>query len=252
MEPHGYRTALVTGASRGIGAAIVRALTARGDLEVHAAARSRARLEALATETGCVPHAVDLGDRTALDALFADLAVDVLVNNVGAVTSIAPTAEIEPEKLDGMVALNLNVPLQVLRRALPGMIARGRGHVFFISSTAAIHTQPGLPLYGACKAALHAMTHSLRLELAGRPIRVTEILPGRVETDIYVDAFGGDRAATRQALYDGRTPLQPEDVAAAVRYALDAPPHVNVSHLELVPVMQAYGGMTFPTEPAGD
>ena len=245
MEPHGYRIALVTGASRGIGAAIVRALATR-DLEVHAVARSRAALQDLARETGCVSHVADLTDPAALDALFADLPVDVLVNNLGAVTSLRPMAEIAPDELDGMIDLNLRVTLQVLRRALPGMIARGRGHVFFMTSAAAVHTQPGLPLYGACKAALHAMTAGLRLELAGRAIRVTEILPGRVETDIYVGAMGGDRAAAREALYAGRQALRPEDVAAAVCYALDAPPHVNVSGLELVPTLQVFGGMVFP------
>ena len=245
MAVNGYRTAVVTGASRGIGEAIVRALAPLG-LEVHAVARSRDKLDRLAAETGCTPHALDLTDRAALHDFFHGLEIDVLVNNLGAVTTLKPTHEADPADLDAMIELNLSTAFQALRAALPGMIARDRGHVFLLGSVAGVHTLPGLPVYGATKAAIHSLTHGLRLELVGKRIRVTEILPGRVQTDIYVDAFGGDRAGAYGRLYDNYESLLPEDIAAGLVYALTAPPHVNVSHLEIVPTMQALGGNQFP------
>jgi NADP-dependent 3-hydroxy acid dehydrogenase YdfG len=242
---HGYRVAVVTGASRGIGAAIVRALVPLG-IEVHAVARSKEKLDRLAAETGCLPHALDLTDRAALHDLFGRLEADILVNNLGAVTTLKPTHEADPADLDAMIELNLATACQALRGALPGMIARDRGHVFLLGSIAGVHILPGLPVYGATKAAIHSLTHGLRLELVGKRIRVTEILPGRVETDIYVEAYGGDRAAAYERLFDRYESLQPEDVANGLVYALTAPPHVNVSHLEIVPTMQALGGNQFP------
>ena len=243
----GYRTAWVTGASRGIGAAIVRALAPLG-LEVHAVARSADALAALAAETGCIPHACDLTDAAAREALLGGAEIDVLVNNLGAVTTVAPTQAMAADALDAMLDVNLRTALHAIRLVLPGMVARNRGHIVTITSTAAVHTQPGLPLYGAIKAALHALAPGLRLELAGRDIRVTEILPGRVETDILVAAMGGDREEARRRLHEGRSSLKPEDVASAVAYAVSAPPHVNLSHIEITATRQVYGGMMFPPD----
>ena len=245
MAVNGYRTAVVTGASRGIGEAIVRAIVPLG-LQVYAVARSAEKLERLAGETGCIPLVLDLTDRAALHAALGQLDADVLVNNLGALTTAKTTFEADAADLDAMIELNLSTSLQALRAVLPGMVARDRGHVFMLGSVAGVHTLPGLPIYGATKAAIHALTHGLRLELVGKRIRVTEILPGRVETEIYVPAAGGDREAVFQRLYDRHESLQPEDIAAGVVYALSAPSHVNVSHLEIVPTLQALGGNQFP------
>lgn len=240
-EATGYRTALVTGASRGIGAAIVAALRQRG-LEVHAAARSSDALQALAQRTGCRPLALDLTDTAALERALAGLEVDVLVNNAGIITAWRPLAEMTREDVDGMVDVNLRSMLHVLRVLLPGMIARDRGHVFNISSIAALYPFPASSVYGATKAAVRSLTNTLRIDLAGRRIRVTEIAPGRVETDIYVDAFGGDRRVTHDKLYARVEASQPEDVAAVLLAALDSPARTDVTFIEVMPTAQTVGG----------
>ena len=237
----GYRTALVTGASRGIGAAVVTALRQRG-LTVHAAARSGDALQALAAATGCRPLALDLADTAALERALTGLEIDVLVNNAGIITAWRPLVEMTREDVDRMLDVNLRGLLHVLRLVLPGMISRDRGHVFNISSIAALYPFPASSVYGATKAAVRSLTNTLRIDLAGRRIRVTEIAPGRVETEIYVDAFGGDRTATHDKLYARVEACRPEDVAAVLLAALDAPPHTNVTFVEVMPTMQTVGG----------
>lgn len=240
----GYNTALVTGASRGIGAAVVRALGERG-LEVHAAARSAEALAALAETTGCIPHALDLTDTAAVEARFGGLPVDVLVNNAGVITATGPLHELTAEQIDGMIDLNLRSVLQLLRVVLPGMIARDRGHIVNVGSTAGRYILPGAAVYGATKAAVHALSNVLRLDLVGRRVRVTVVAPGRVETDIYLQATGGDRAAMRDRFYDRYESLDPADIAAAVGGAIEAPERVDVSYVEVLPTMQAVGGFQY-------
>jgi len=207
-----YRTALVTGASSGIGAAIVRALTERG-MTVHAVARRKERLEALAAETGCHIHALDLTAADTIYDTFEGMEIDVL--------------------------LNVEAFVHLVRAVLPGMIGRQRGHLVHIGSIAGLYPLK-IALYGATKGGVHLLSQNLRLELLGTGVRNTEICPGRVRTEFFEHALKDD--AIRESVFEELQVLEPEDIAEAVVYALDAPWRVNVGLIELTPTEQAVGG----------
>ena len=238
---NGYGSALVTGASSGIGAAVVRALAASG-LTVHAIARRADRLAALAEETGCQAHAFDATDTEALTRLLDGLAIDVLVNNVATGLGFGDhVSEVDPAVIDKAVATNLTVALHACRLVLPGMIARGRGHLVTIGSISGIYPIRQA-LYGATKGGLHVLHQTLRVELLGTGVRATEICPGSTYTEFVDDAFPDDPAAKAAFLESCRL-LDPEDVADAVLYAVARPAHVNVGTIELTPTGEVPGGI---------
>ncbi|MHA1530026.1 MAG: SDR family oxidoreductase [Alphaproteobacteria bacterium] len=234
------RSALVTGASSGIGAAVVRSLAANG-WQVHALARRAARLQTLADETGCTPHALDIRDGAALERLMAGLAPDLLVNNAGLGAGITGLASATSDEVAQTIDTNVTAVLELLRLTLPGMIARRRGHVVNLGSVAGLYPTVSA-VYGASKGAVRLMSQNLRLELRGTGVRVTEICPGRVSTEFY-DAAVPDPAARERIKTTGIRELDPGDVAEAILYAVSAPAHVNVSTIELQPVEQTFGGV---------
>ena len=240
-----YRTALVTGASRGIGAAIARRLQAM-DLAVYALGRDAARLETLCTETGCVPIVADVTDTASVLRGIGATAIDVLVNNAGNVPAVTPLHRQSAAEIDKAIDLNLRAPLQLMRALLPGMIERGCGHVINLGSTAGIAVFAGTGPYAAAKAGLAMAGRVTRYDLAGSGVRLTEIVPGRVQTEVYLAAFGGDAERLHATMYDRHRALQPEDVAAAVAAALAMPEHATVSVLEIMPTDQAAGGHAYP------
>ena len=238
-----YRSALVTGASSGIGAAVTRALSERG-LEVHAAARRKARLDQLAAELGCTGHVVDARNRKAVYAAFEGLEVDILVNNWGSGPGFDRGYEAAPENIAAMLETNVLGTAHVIRAVVPGMTARKRGHIVNIGSIAGLYPMHS-SIYGASKAALHMLSQNLRFELQGSGVRVTEICPGQTETEFFEGAFEDAEAKRRYVDgLDGMRLLSPEDVTAAVMFALDAPWHVNVSLLELTPTEQVPAGLS--------
>jgi NADP-dependent 3-hydroxy acid dehydrogenase YdfG len=239
-----YRSALVTGAGRGIGAETVRRFRATG-MEVHAVARSTEDLSALAAETGCIPHALDVTDTSAVEKSFAELPIDVLVNSAGTAGPDGPIHELAPAILKRVLEVNVEGVATMLRVVLPGMRARNRGHIVNITSIAALHPLPGQIAYSASKMALRAMTQNLRIELFGKRVRVTEIAPARVETYFHAHQFSGDREATKRHLYDGFESLKPEDIADAIAYCVGAPEHVDVTLMEILPTLQVIGGVDF-------
>jgi len=241
-----YRTALVTGASSGIGAAIAVALAGRG-LDVHAVARRADRLAALADDHGCHAHALDVTDTGALESLCRDLEIDVLVNAAGMAAGYGALHESAAQAIDAELDVNLRAVLHLLRLIVPGMVARNLGHVINIGSVNGLHAIGGPPVYGAAKAAVHMVGALLRIDLVGHRVRVTEVSPGRVETEFHILTVG-DAVAARKMFYEGRRVLDPEDVAAAVLFALDAPAHVNIGLIEMTPVGQVPGGIAFPEE----
>ena len=184
-----YSTALVTGASTGMGAAIAERLAKRG-LTVHAVARNEERLKELADKTGAIPHVLDLTDTTALAAAVADLEVDVLVNCAG-VSRPGNILDSTENDIDELVDVNLRGLLQLTRLVLPGMVERDHGHVLNISSIAGVYNFYGHTVYHATKAAVHQISRQLRNDTVGKRIRVTEICPGRVETEIFGRNMGG-------------------------------------------------------------
>jgi NADP-dependent 3-hydroxy acid dehydrogenase YdfG len=237
-----YKTALVTGASTGIGAAVVERLT-KGGLQVYAIARNAERLSELADRTGAIAMPLDVTDTAALTAALSGLRIDVLVNNAG-VSRSGNILTADEWAIDEQLAVNVGAVLHLLRLIMPGMVERDRGHIFNISSIAAIHNIPGNTIYHATKAAVHKATRQLRMDAAGRRVRVTEICPGRVETEIF-GRLTGDMAQAQKDFYDGYESLQPSDIADAIEYSLGTPQHVNVSTIELLPTFQVVGGIEF-------
>ncbi len=237
-----YRTALVTGASTGIGAAVVERLTKHG-LRVHAIARNAAALDELAERTGAVPHAVDVTDTAALTEAVAGLPIDVLVNNAG-VSRSGNILSADEWAIDEQLAVNVGAVLHLLRLVMPGMVERDRGHIFNVSSIAAVHNIPGNTIYHATKAAVHKATRQLRMDAFGKRVRVTEIRPGRVETEIF-GRLTGDMEQAYRDFYAEYDSLQPSDIADAIEYAIGTPVHVNVSSIEILPTFQVVGGIDF-------
>ncbi len=186
-----YKTALVTGASSGIGEAVVERLCAEG-LQVHALARSADKLAALAQRTGCIAHAIDVTDLAGLTALFQAHHFDVVVNNAG-VDRPGSLLKADAEGIDLLVDVNLRAVLQIARLSLPGMVERDCGHIINISSIAAAYNFGGNSTYHATKAAVSMLSRQLRIDAFGKRVRVTEICPGRVATDIFAHVHGDSR-----------------------------------------------------------
>jgi NADP-dependent 3-hydroxy acid dehydrogenase YdfG len=241
-----YTTALVTGASTGMGAAITERLAKRG-LTVHAVARNQERLEELADRTGAIPHVVDLTDTKALAAAIDGLKVDVLVNCAG-VSRPGNILDSSEDDVDELVDVNLRGLLHLTRLILPGMVERDLGHVVNISSIAGVYNFYGHTVYHATKAAVHQISRQLRNDTVGKRIRVTEICPGRVETEIFGRNLGGTPEAMEEAwktYYEGYESLTTDDIVNALDYAIEAPGHVNLGMMEIMPTFQVPGGLVF-------
>lgn len=244
-----YRTALVTGASSGIGAAVVERLTAEG-LEVHAVARGADALKKLSERTGCIAHAIDVSNLGEMTELSRSIAFDVLVNNAG-VDRPKKFLDADAEDIDLLVDVNLRAVLHLCRLIVPGMVARDRGHVVNITSIAAAYNFGGNSTYHATKAAVSMLSHQLRIDAFGKRVRVTEICPGRVATDIFAHVHG-DTAETRAKFIDGFELPQAKDIADAIAFAIAAPVAVNIGHIEIMPTLQVPGGLSTarPEKPA--
>ncbi|MGX9901204.1 SDR family oxidoreductase [Arthrobacter sp. SA17] len=241
-----YSTALVTGASTGMGAAIAERLAKRG-LQVHAFARNEERLQELAGRTGAIPHAVDLTDTAALTSAVDGLNVDVLVNCAG-VSRPGNILDSTEDDIDELVDVNLRSLLQLTRLVIPGMVERDNGHIINISSIAGVYNFYGHTVYHATKAAVHQISRQLRNDTVGKRIRVTEICPGRVETEIFGRNMGGTPEAMDEAwktFYEGYESLTTDDIVNALDYAVETPRHVNLGMMEIMPTFQVPGGLTF-------
>jgi NADP-dependent 3-hydroxy acid dehydrogenase YdfG len=232
------RTAIVTGASSGIGAATARSLASAG-FDVVAAARRVERCEELASEIGGRAVRLDVTDPDSV-AQLADAVPDaaVLVNNAGGALGLEPVADADEEKWTRMYETNVMGVIRVTKALLPALERSGDGHVVVVGSVAGVEVYPGGGGYTAAKHAANAVTRTLRLELLGKPIRVTEIAPGLVETEFSMVRFEGEEAKAAK-VYEGTTPLTAEDVADAIVYAVTRPPHVDVDYLSIKPTEQA-------------
>ena len=241
-----YKTALVTGASTGMGAAIAERLAKRG-LSVHAVARNEERLTELADRTGAIPHVLDLTNTAALAAGLGGLEVDILVNCAG-VSRPGNILSSSEEDLDEIIDVNLRGLLQLTRLILPGMVERDLGHIVNVSSIAGLYNFYGHTAYHATKAAVHQISRQLRNDTVGKRIRVTEICPGRVETEIFGRNLGGSPEAMKEAwntFYEGYESLTTDDIVNALDYAIETPRHVNIGMIEIMPTFQVPGGLTF-------
>jgi len=236
-----YKTALVTGASAGMGEAIVERLCQEGII-VHAVARRADQLAALADRTGCIPHALDVSDLDAVTRLCSEISVDILVNNAG-VSRPGSILSADEESVDTQVDVNLRAVLHLCRLLVPGMMERDRGHVINITSIAAIYNFGGNSIYHATKAGVHALSRQLRVDCYGKRVRITEICPGRVATDIFGNV-SGDHEEARRRFIDGFELPEAKDIADCVAFAVSAPIAVNIGNIEITPTLQVPGGLS--------
>lgn len=235
-------TAIVTGASSGIGTATVRALVASG-YEVFACARRMDRLEALASENSAITaHSLDITDQTSVDQLAVDLKdrrVTVLINCAGGAFDAATVLDSDPAIWSKTYDLNVVGTVRMVKAFTPRLQASGAGHIVIISSTAGHVAYENGGSYVAAKHAETSLARTLRLELNGLPIRVTEIAPGMVKTEEFAKIRFGD-AERAAKVYEGvAAPLTAEDVAEAIRWSVCLPAHFNIDSMVIRPVAQA-------------
>ncbi|QCH25604.1 Sulfoacetaldehyde reductase [Mycobacteroides salmoniphilum] len=232
------RVAVVTGASSGIGAATAKSLAALG-FHVVVAARREDRVNALAEEIGGTAVVLDVTDADSVAALAQSLdRVDVLVNNAGGAWGLETVLEADLEHWRWMWETNVVGTLQVTRALLPALIASGDGLIVTITSIAALDVYDGGSGYTSAKHAQAALHRTLRGELLGKPVRLTEVAPGAVETEFSVVRFDGDQDRA-DAVYRGITPLVAEDVAEIIAFVASRPPHVNLDQIVVKPRDQA-------------
>ena len=232
------RTAVVTGASAGIGAATAAALSSAG-FDVVIGARRMDRLAEVAA--GCDARALrlDVTDPDSVNAFVQQVpSLHLLVNNAGGALGRDPIASGDEEQWRTMYEVNVLGTMRMTKAFLPALEASGNGHVINVGSIAGFETYPGGAGYTAAKHGERALTRTLREELLGKPIRVTDVAPGLVETEFSLVRFAGDeeRAA---AVYEGLTPLRAEDVADCIAWAATRPPHVNIDEIVVRPRDQA-------------
>ena len=238
----------VTGASSGIGQAAAEAFAALG-ARVLMCARRTDRLETLARRLETAhkvpvhPFGLDVRDRAAVDAAVAALpadwrAVDVLVNNAGLSRGLDKLPGGLVSDWEEMIDTNVKGLLYVSRAVVPGMVARGEGHIINVGSIAGHEVYPNGNVYCATKHAVDAITKGLRLDLNGTPIRVSTVDPGLVETEFSMVRFHGDTTRAGKT-YQGLKPLEAADIAEAIVWVATRPAHVQVAEVVILPVAQA-------------
>lgn len=227
------RTAVVTGASSGIGAATARRLAAEG-FAVVMGARRLERLQAIASETGAIAQTLDVTDPQSVLEFCATIErCDVLVNNAGGAFGIETIAEASDERWERMFDVNVMGTLRMTRALLPKLLDSGNGHVVVMGSVASTDTYVNGGGYNAAKFGVRALREVLRKEMLGAPLRVTQIDPGLVETEFSVVRFQGDEDAAAR-VYEGLTPLTAADIADCVAWAVTRPPHVNIDEIKVL------------------
>lgn len=224
-------TAFVTGATSGIGRAIALDLADAG-YAVYAAGRSERALDDLrASHAAITPIALDVTDRESVEETLADLQIDVLVNNAGMMPPLGNFADATMADIDTTLEVNLSAVIALTRFVVPQMRARNSGHILFTGSAAAHSVYPNMAVYSATKAAISGFAAALRADLSPFGVRVTEIVPGRVETALYEDILDAD---ARSAMYSVTKAVQPEDVARMVRAVLALPEWADVTRFDIM------------------
>lgn len=246
--PYIPKTVLITGATGGFGTAFAKSFAALG-CKLILCGRSLEKLHALERDLGGInlTLAFDVRDSDAMARAiknippnFAD--IDLLINNAGGALGLDPAQTSDLDDWDNMVDINIRGLMHMTRLVLPGMVARQTGHIINIGSTAGNYPYPGGHVYCASKAFVKQFSLSLRADLAGTNVRVTNLEPGMVETDFSLQRFKGD-AARAAAVYDGAHALQAQDIADMAVFAATRAPHVNINRLEVMPTSQSFNSL---------
>jgi len=240
----------ITGSTAGIGEGCAHKFAAQG-FSLILNGRDSSKLEALkqdlvekySCDVFLLPF--DVRDREAARKAIQGLpenrqAISILINNAGLVLGVDKEFEVNPDDWDVMIDTNIKGLLSITRLVVPGMIARGEGHIINIGSIAGDAAYPGGSIYCATKSAVKALSDGLRIDLVDTPLRVTNIKPGFVETHFSLTRYRGDKAKA-DAVYVGMKPLIAEDIAEAVYFAASAPPHVQIAEILIMPTNQATG-----------
>jgi 3-hydroxy acid dehydrogenase / malonic semialdehyde reductase len=242
------KTVFVTGASSGIGKATALTFAREGCRLLVCARRQEllSQLQSELSEAGApAVHSfvLDVSDRAAVEEALSGLPeawgeIDVLVNNAGLSRGLAKVYEDDPQNWEEMIDTNIKGLLYVTRQVVPGMVARGRGHVISLGSTAGYITYANGAVYCATKAAEKAISEGLKIDLMGTPVRVTSVDPGMVQSEFSAVRFRGDEDRAAK-VYQNITPLQPEDIAEAIAWAASRPAHVNIHTIVMTTIDQA-------------
>ena len=246
LDPSTFVT-FITGATSGFGAAAARRYVAAGG-KVIATGRRTDRLEALQAELGadnCHIITLDIRDRAAIDAAIAAIpapfaGINIVLANAGLALGLQPAQETDITDWETMIATNVTGFVYTIRALLPGMIARGGGHVVTLGSVAGDYPYPGGSVYGATKAFVKQFALNLRSDVQGKNIRVTNIEPGLTETEFSIVRFKGDEGKAAKP-YEGTKAMNAEDIAESIFWSTTLPAHVNVNRLQLMATTQAFG-----------
>lgn len=247
------KTVLITGATSGIGEGCARKFAAMGSnlilngRNIEKLNQLKEELTALGVEVLTLPF--DVRDRAAMRAAIDSLQgpwqqIDVLINNAGLVIGVDKEFEGNLDEWDIVLDTNIKALLSMTRMIVPGMVARGRGHIINIGSIAGDAAYPGGSVYCATKAAVKALSDGLRIDLVDTPLRVTNIKPGMVETNFTVVRYRGDKQRADD-FYKGIRPLTGDDIAEVVYYAASAPEHIQIAEVLVMPTHQATGTISY-------
>jgi 3-hydroxy acid dehydrogenase/malonic semialdehyde reductase len=246
LDPRQF-VVFITGATSGFGAATARRYAKAGG-KVIATGRRKDRLENLQTELGrenCHIIALDVRNLLSLEAAIAEIPepfreINVVLANAGLALGLQPAAEAKLDDWQTMIDTNISGLVYTVRLLLPGLIARGGGHVVTLGSVAGEYAYPGASVYGATKAFVKQFALNLRSDLQGKNVRVTNIEPGLTETEFSVVRFKGDQSRAA-SVYSGTQPMNADDIAESIFWATSLPSHVNINKIEMMATTQALG-----------
>lgn len=254
MSQYAPKTVLITGATAGFGAAVARRFAADGAKLILTGRRTE-RLAAMKAELKVPVHtiAVDVRDRAAVEASFKALPpefadIDLLLNNAGLAQGLDKAQDANLDDWEVMIDTNIKGVLHYTHAVLPGMVARKRGHVINLGSTAGAYAYPGGNVYGATKAFIRNFSLNLRADLHGTGVRVTDIAPGLAETEFSMVRFKGESEKASK-MYSDTVPLTADDIAESIHWVSTLPAHMNVNFMEIMPTAQSFQALAVIREP---
>ncbi|MGL5785749.1 MAG: SDR family oxidoreductase [Bacteroidales bacterium] len=247
------KTILITGATSGIGEAVARQMAGAGHRLILTGRRAD-RLTSLSHslkeqfQSEVLTLSFDVRERSVVEQIFSTLPeewqnIDVLLNNAGLAAGLAPIQSGDVEDWETMIDTNIKGLLYITRAVLPFMISRQKGHIINIGSIAGTETYPNGNVYCATKHAVNSLSEGMRMDLIQTGIKVSQILPGAVETEFSIVRFKGDTQRAGK-VYEGFTPLSADDIASAITFVIEAPAHVNISDMMILPSAQASATIT--------